>query len=276
MANLTREELRGYIDEAVARYRATPDDAPPPQLIEAMVDLETGGTFEYDTVDPLSGAAGLGQIMVEGQEWYWFVSDPDVKARWGDVSASRLADPAFNLDVMVYGMNRRQEQGGALTDWYMASASYLGGATVKGFNEKKDSYGTNGREYVAGVQERIAKQWGSSYVMGIDALQPGAVINPLNVFESYYDPDVQYNETNVPRQNAADRGAQPRSAEQIYDSEMFTTGGPTVGDIIGGAAGDVLDWPDQIAGAVGAWLPRIGLFLLGLLALVGAVVIGKR
>lgn len=272
MATLSQDELRTMIARTVERYRSTPGDAPPPQLIEAMVGLETGDTNDYTLVQPQSGAIGLGQIMTSGLEWDLAIRSPEFRARWGDVSSSRLVDPEFNLDVMVNGVNARQEMGGALTDWYMTSASYLGGATVNGFNNESDSLGTSGREYVAGVQTRITRNWGASYTMGIDRLQPGAVINPGNTFASYYDPDVEYNDVNVPGAESTDASV-PESADTIYNLESFASGRETIGDVI---TGGVLDWPNQAASAIREYLPRVGLFLLGLVLLIGAVFLARR
>ena len=272
MTTLSQDELRAIIGRSVERYRSTPGDAPPPQLIEAMIGLETGDTNDYGLVQPQSGAIGLGQIMTSGMEWDLALRSPEFRARWGDVSPSRLVDPEFNVDVMVNGMNARQEMGGALTDWYMAAASYLGGATTDGFNEAEDTLGTSGREYVLGVQTRISDNWGKSYTTGIDALQPGAVIDPKNVFSSYYDPNVLYNWRGVPGSNFTDIES-PATAEEIYNLEQFGSGPTTVGDVI---TGGVLDWPRQVAAAAREYLPRVGLFLLGVVLIVGAVFLVRR
>lgn len=283
MSAMTRAELRTLIAERLVNYGGPElKDTPPPQLVEAMVDVETGGNLDPAFVDPVSGARGLGNITLEGQEWGWVQSDPEFRARWGnDVSDRRLGNAAFNLDVMIYGLNRRQEMGGAYTDWYMTSAGYLGGATTSGFNAEKDGYGTTGQQYVKLVQDRIADNWSESYVLGIDALQPGTVRNAQNPGNASYDPDKNIDPVRLAGAvytggdisiGSAQSG--PVTADIIYDLEAFTDGAVKT-PLEGGGLG-LPSVVGDIAGTVGRWLPRIGLFLLGIVLIIGAVMLGRR
>lgn len=264
-------EWRDEISSIVQQYRQTPGDAPPPQLVEAMVNLESG--FDARLIQPESGAIGLGQVMTNGMEWQAFVNDPVMQARYPgakDDPTGFLLNGANNLEVMIYGLNMRQEMGGALQDWYMTAASYLGGATVDGFNGEADALGTNGQAYVMRVQEYIADTWGMDTLETIDRANPGAVMYGLSGDPGrvYFDPN---------RLSALD-GSIPAvgyDPNDLYTEEHYLKADD--GGVLGGVWGkikDVYDIAKDPAGAIGALisaivdgigavLPRIGLFIAG-------------
>ena len=171
-------------------------DPVPPQLIEAQVNLETGGTFDPGLVHPSSGATGLGQIMTGGLEYghYRDAVDPTI-------TPDRLTDPETNLRVMIHGMAYRKELGeqereaggtGAWADWMMAAAGYLGGANNAGFNTAADSNGTTGMDYVRTLQRYIRGVWGDKAADDIDVLGEGAAVAAGGNWESgaiTFDPD---------------------------------------------------------------------------------------
>lgn len=149
----------------------------PPQILEAQVDLETGGTFNTELVSP-AGAVGLGQITPDGLEYGWYKQNIDP-----NVTPDQLTNPETNLRIMAYGMAYRKKLGederaaggtGAWSDWYMAAAGYLGGANNAGFNTKADYYGTTGEDYVRRVRSYITNVWGAAIARDIDLLGPGA------------------------------------------------------------------------------------------------------
>ena len=104
MASMGTEEFRKLLADRLEKFiKRTPDrdqyPVPPPQIIEAMVDVETGGTFDPDFVDPNSGAIGLGNIMLDGLEWGVY------KANHPDAKESDLTDPGGG-DPRSYQMNK--------------------------------------------------------------------------------------------------------------------------------------------------------------------------
>lgn len=184
MAALSVEELRAIIAKRTAAFIDQHQNrpgfkAPPPQLIEAMIDTETGGTLDPGFVDPVSGALGLGNITTDGYEWGIY------KASHPDAKESDLLKPDVNIDVMIEGLSARQDEGmqtrdmgglGSYADWYMAGAGYLGGANEAGFSDAIDGYGTSGAEYVRRLRLYINRIWGPETAKQIDLLQPGAAV----------------------------------------------------------------------------------------------------
>ena len=258
MAALTLSQFRSMLGSVLDAYngRIQPGyDVPPGQLIEAQVDLETGGTFDPGYIDPFSGAVGLGQIMPGGLEWGVY------KANHPEAKASDLTDPMVNLDVMVEGMSYRQAIGeaeqreggtGAYADWFMASAGYLGGANNAGFNTRPDAYGTTGESYVRRVRQYINRVYGASTATSIDLLSKGSAVA---VDDNWEDGEITYD----PDAPAAD---DPGLWQRLWDA--FKSG---AGDIASGAistvAGEVLS---GIFGFLAAWAPRAGLALGGIAA----------
>lgn len=261
----TAQSWRDAIWEITGQYRDTPGDAPPPQVIEAMVNLETGGTFDPSIVHPSSGAIGLGQVMKTGMEYGAFVNDPAMKAKYPN--GPDLFDGYQNLEVMVYGMNMRQELGGALSDWFMASASYLGGADTSGFNTSVDAQGTSGRAYAQQVMRYVHDTWSMHTLRHIDNLQPGAVMNYLadNPAEIWFDPD----------QRTADpfsfdnKKTPEESAEEIYKGVTLfkRTEAGAVWDILKDPSGFMSGVADAFMTLIGSALPRVGLFAVGVVIL---------
>lgn len=269
--SFTAADWRAEILDITRQYRNTPGDAPPPQLVEAMVNLETGGTFDPALVDP-SGATGLGQVMTNGAEYAAFMADPVMRAKYP--GGPNLLDGYQNLEVMVYGLNMRQELGGALSDWFMAAASYLGGADTSGFNGNADSYGTDGRAYALNVRDYIVNTWGMEAADVIDYAQPGAVMGLTND-TAYFDAGRQSFSNTQPKPSTDARV--PATYDDLFNEKVYDNDGSVLGNLIDGA-GDVLDFVkdpagavtgvlDGIVSAVGRALPRVGLFLAGLVIL---------
>lgn len=184
MAALSTADLRTLISARLSAYVDAHQNqpgykAPPEQLIESMVMLETGGVPDPAFTDPMSGAIGLGQITLDGSEW------SDWRANHPDADASKLTDGAYNLDVMIAGLAQRQSDGdllqnqgetGAYADWYMAAAGYLGGASEDGFNGQPDAYGTTGQDYIRRVRAYIVATWDQQTADDIDGLYKGAAV----------------------------------------------------------------------------------------------------
>jgi hypothetical protein len=274
MASISREELALIVADKTALYRATPGDAPPPQLVEALIELESesdGATFRTDLVDASSNAQGLGQIIVGRADWGYAAADPIFKQQYGTPEASRLLDPEYNVAMVVSALNARQELGiakqGAYRDWYMAAAGYFGGADNDGFIAGADDvYDTTGPSYLRGVFDRVTDKWGIELAVGIDALQPGTGVSGV------YNPDAQYageeSDPSSPYPQIADTYY---TAAQIYDMERYTGGKRRDMPTYAGTG-----WLDTLFGTLGGWASRVGLFLAGVILLGGAVVLSKR
>lgn len=281
MAALTVEELRAIIAErvkkAIERGQNRPGDkVPPPQLLEAMIDLETGGNLDPAFVDPASGAIGLGNIMPDGLEWGIY------KANHPDAKESDLTDPAVNIDVMIDGLSYRQYLGqqekdaggmGAYADWYMTAAGYLGGANNAGFNTKADAYGTTGESYVRRVRAYITRVWSAETAREIDLLQPGAAVaagGDWGEGKITFDPDAPTGSTDY-FGNLLDSFKDGLS--DVYESGKDYASG-LLGDIQRAVADEIKKAIGGIIGAISDSLPRVGLAVGGLaLAIVGFVVL---
>ena len=270
MATLTVEELRAIIAErvkkAIERGQNRPGEkVPPPQILEAMIDLETGGTLDPAFVDPISGAIGLGNIMPDGLEWGVY------KANQPDAKESDLTDPAVNIDVMIDGLSYRQYLGqqekdaggmGAYADWYMASAGYLGGANNAGFNTKADAYGTTGQDYVRRLRAYITRVWSAETARKIDLLQPGAAVAAGGDWGEgaiSFDPDAPTDATDY--------------FGDLLDSfkSGLSSGYNYVKDEASDIAGKVIS---GIVSGLAAIAPRVGLAVAGLaLSVVGIVIL---
>lgn len=260
--SVVTKRLQAYID---AHQNQPGYKAPPPEIIEGMVNLESG--FDPDLVDPSSGAIGLGQIIASENGYEWGV----YKASHPNAKPEDLKDPATNIDVMIEGLSARQAEGelgrdqggpGAYEDWFMASAGYLGGADESGFNGLADSYGTTGSSYVRRVRDYIVQTWGEQTAKDIDLLQRGAAVAAGDDWlngEITYDP-------NAPE---ADR------PDDLFDKllGLFDKGLSGAKDAVTDVAGDVLS---GLLGFIVTWAPRAGMAIAGIAAVaIGVVVLAK-
>jgi hypothetical protein len=279
MVQLSRDQFRDLLAE---RLGATNDaleqldwDQIPPQLIEAQVDLETGGTFDTELRSP-AGAIGLGQIVPGGLEYG--VYKDNVRS---DLTPDMLTDPGINLDVMLYGMAYRKElgenvreaggYGGAWADWFMAAAGYLGGASNQGFNGASDSYGTDGTDYVRILRQKIQSRWGKDVADKIDSLGRGAAVIQGGDWMSdsapiTYDPD-------APEVNEESQRAILNELGESLGLEVGEKTGTGIDDQITRA---VMAAVGPIVEMVKEYAPRAGIALAGILAAaMGAYVLVK-
>src|SRR5215204_5411187 len=120
----TAAQWRPLIKQEAARYANTSGGAPPWQVIEGMVDLESGGNPNNVTaVGNGDVAVGLGQITSRGLEY-------DLYRKRFPNGPTDLTDPQTNMRIMVLGLDHRQEMGvtaqsqgkpHALTNWFVAA-----------------------------------------------------------------------------------------------------------------------------------------------------------
>lgn len=197
-------------------YRKVSADFPgeygavPPELLEAIVNLESGGVATAQT----GTATGLGQIMPTGLEYNAAVSDQRFVSKFGN--APNLYDPEQNIAVMTIGLAARHDAGvasrldggyGTWADWYGTSLGYFGAvgndndpATNAPYSETftpEDSAlnnrdtNINGREYLNRIGEYVAYGSGADTwkaYSDIDKLGPGS-FHPLT---GAYDHDALY------------------------------------------------------------------------------------
>ena len=249
-------------------------DTIPPQLIEAQVNLETGGTFDPELRHP-GGAIGLGQIMPNGYEFGAYRQEVDP-----NIEASDLTNPVVNLNVMTYGMAKRKASGeterkaggiGAYADWFMAAAGYLGGANNAGFNTAADSNGTTGELYVRTLEKYIRRVWGNDAADDIDDLGEGAVLVSGG---DWSDDDAAI--TYDPSAPGVDRKGEVAALTRLFDSYGD-------GSLDSQDEGRDTSLQGQVAAGIAAALgplldyaPRVGLALGGTaLAIVGILVLAR-
>lgn len=277
MASMGTEEFRKLLADRLEKFiKRTPDreqyPVPPPQIIEAMVDVETGGTFDPDFVDPNSGAIGLGNITVDGLEWGVY------KANHPDAKESDLTDPAVNLDVMIEGMSYRAHLGkkegeigslGLYEDWYLAAGGYLGGLTNDGEERGPDAYGTTWRDYVRRVRGYITRVWSAETARDVDIITPKAAVAAGG---DWGEGAISYDVDAV----AAD------DRQERYTKLVMTYGtGIDIGGLISGITDPLKDVAGQVISGIlsglAAIAPRVGLAVAGLaLAVVGIAVLFRK
>lgn len=252
-------------------------DPVPPQLIEAQVNLETGGTFDETLVDPYSGAVGLGQITEGGLEYGWYKQNIDPT-----VEPSDLTNPVTNLRIASYGMAYRKELGeiekeaggmGAWADWFMAAAGYLGGANNAGFNTKADAYGTRGEDYVRRVRQYIQQTWGAKAAEDIDLLGEGAAEIQGDDWLSETAP-ISFDPTEPGARDKAEERSILQRLFDGYGSGNLDTQDEGRDTSIGGQIREALS--SFVVDLIGPALPRIGAAVAGLALFgIGAVVLLK-
>lgn len=279
MTALSIEELRAVIAKRVAAYVDQHQNqpgykVPPPQIVEALIDLETGGTYDPGFVDPSSGALGLGNITLEGTEWgLWKAIHPDAQP-------DDLLNADTNVDVVINGLSARQSSGqierdaggtGSYADWYMAAAGYFGGANEAGFNTSADSYGTTGQDYVRRLRAYITRVWSAETARDIDLLQPGAAVAAGGDWGEgaiTFDPNAGATDKSgelLGRLFSNFKTGLSIAANLARDSTSGIT--DPIGDAVRKAFGEVY-------GAIVFALPRVGLAVGGLaLAVVGLLVL---
>lgn len=151
----TAAQWRPLIKQETARYADTPGGAPPWQVVEGLVNLESGGD-PNNVTDAGNGdvAVGLGQITTRGYEY-------DLYRKRFPNGPIDLTDPQTNMRITVMGLDAREEQGiraaeagqpHALSNWFVAAAAYFGAATNEGVNNATDRLGTSGPNYVSRIQ----------------------------------------------------------------------------------------------------------------------------
>ncbi len=154
MTAYTAAQWRPMLRQETARYANTPGGAPPWQIAEGMIDLESGGD-PSNVTDVGNGdvAVGLGQITTRGLEY-------DLYRKRFPNGPTDLTDPQTNLRVMILGLDSRQEMGveaakhnqpHALSNWLVTAAAYFGAGSNEGINTKSDRFGTTGDTYVAHI-----------------------------------------------------------------------------------------------------------------------------
>lgn len=254
----------------------------PPDLIEAIINLESGGDPNATT----GTATGLGQIMPTGLEYNAAVMDKRFTDKFGN--APNLYDPEQNLAVMAIGLTARHDAGvaqrlddgyGAWADWYGATLGYFGavgnesdpatGAAYTGIYTPADSMiansdvNMNGAGYLNRIGEYVAFGQPDNGAAGwqrytaIDKLGPGS-FNPIT---NDYDHDALYTEMNDQSvwEWVADTGK--RWAVKWRETTRETT------DSVGNAVKSAII---SIVQPLIDFAPRGGVIILGALLIVGA------
>lgn len=154
------DQWRSLYNRANDAYTMSPGGEPPATLIEALVNLESGGN-PYEISG--AGAVGLGQIMKGGMEYGGYESV------FGPVS-SPLTDPATNVSIIAYGLNLRQEMYGTnappMHDWFLAGVGWFGGLTPQGeISTAVDPWtGFTARRYYDTLVEYVRTKFGNTEV----------------------------------------------------------------------------------------------------------------
>lgn len=228
-------EWRDIIRTESSRYAGSPGDAPPWQLVEAIVHARSGG-------DPaaLKGEARGLALIVPGSRAY-----AEYVERYGH--EPDLYDPADNIGVLTHELDRLQETGedaaaagkpAALHDWFGASLGFAGYADNTGMvNRSKQGDKENAKaayEYDTAVRDYIIAVHGLGTVSDIDKLQPGSVRSNGEQLEIV------------------------GSDAPIDRDGMDLPGLPGI---------DVGNPVGQLTGFISKWAGRIGLWLLGLIVL---------
>lgn len=254
----------------------------PPELLEAIVDLESGGNKNAQT----GTATGLGQIMPAGMEYGLAINNPKFVEKYGN--APNLYDPETNIAIMTIGlagrrdagMKQREQQGyGAWADWYGATLGYFGavgndrdpgtGVYYQDAFTPADSLDNGDGNYtgidylrhVANYSKGFAGGTWSSYT-DIDKQGPGA-FHPTNGDYSrdalYYDMD-----TSKFLGNAGDWIK--KTSVDIRDQSRDVTGGAL--DYARDAWGYLKQIDDALKKAV-EFAPRAGVLVMGVVLIVG-------
>lgn len=259
--------------------------AVPPELLEAIVNLESGGEPNAQT----GTATGLGQIMPTGLEYNAAVSDSRFVSKFGN--APNLYDPEQNLAVMAIGLTARHDAGvasrldggyGTWADWYGTSLGYFGAvgndndpATNKPYSEAytpTDSAIDNGDGNVTGIGyfDRIAEYVafgqpnngasGWDRYTKLDKLGPGS-FNPIT---KEYNHEALYTEVND--QSVWNWVSDTGKEWAVKGADVVDSATDSVGNAVKSAIMSIVRPLIEFA-------PRAGFIILGGLLVIGAVAV---
>lgn len=205
----TAADWRELAKEASARYADTPDGAPPWELIEAAINLESTGDPNAQGPPTIYGPAqGLTQMVATGLDWPMWITQ-------GAPDADYLSDPynvwnpETNINAYAHALNWRQERWdepdgaggylfpdpsgkayiGAMRNWFVAATSYFGAANNSGINTAADVLGTSGVDYANTLYDYIMETFGHDRAQSIDAEFFGEVTQLANEDEGWTGPD---------------------------------------------------------------------------------------
>lgn len=139
----------------------------PPEIVEAVLNVETGGTWNPNTRTATGNpdapyAYGLGQIVYGGsQELSWYEGLANTR-----LSIDDLYDPLVSIRLTAFGLGGRFTQVREITgkgNWFWAGAAYFGCVPDKdgNFSCGPDSQGTTAQDYVNGLMTYVTQNYGS-------------------------------------------------------------------------------------------------------------------
>lgn len=133
-------------------------DQIPPEIVESLINLETGGTWNPNLVNPSSGATGLGQFLPDGSQelaWYEELSD-------NDITRDDLTNPRTSINLVAFGLGARMSQVGS-ESWYDAGMAYFGCLGPDGKIDRSRSDGnTSCQQYGQTLYDYIEKWYGKN------------------------------------------------------------------------------------------------------------------
>lgn len=166
---LVRDETDG-INKIPGKFQSY--DAVPWQLVEATIAVETGGTFDPNTVTGTkqgNQAIGLGQFVYGASQelaWYYDVSGYQV-------SREELYDPTVSIRLTAFGIGARWSQLQSITggndNWLLAVSGYFGcPADAEGNVDPQCSDGLNNSTgYTAQIGQYILDNFGQDVLDSI-------------------------------------------------------------------------------------------------------------
>ena len=176
---MSASAYRQDIMDLVKRYGTTPGGAPPGEIVEAMVQAESGGDITARNQD---GGLGLGLIDPDSDAWAWYLEDRSLVAQYGTDPNTVLVNPRANLEILAMELNRRQELGlaavesgepGAWADWYAAALGHWGYTDNTGMRVSGTDYDAQ-NDYLE-IIAYVTQQWGDERNIAIDKQNPGAM-----------------------------------------------------------------------------------------------------
>jgi len=253
---MSASAYRQDIMDLVKRYGTTPGGAPPGEIVEAMVQAESGGDITARNQD---GGLGLGLIDPDSDAWAWYLEDRSLVAQYGTDPNTVLVNPRANLEILAMELNRRQELGlaavesgepGAWQDWMVAAMGHWGHIDNAGKNGQN---GANAAADYGEITKYAIENFGADRVTAIDAENPGTVEIDTHSRVPRY----------VPGQDTKWTGLSPSLVDVVKDK---------VDDLLPDLPG-VGDWRaalSKLTGNAARFGMRAGLFIVGaFLALAG-------
>ena len=184
-------DYRSTLSEVSAKYANTPGGAPPPELLEAIIHVESGG-------DPAARGPnderGLALTSPNSTAWSWYLESP-LMPQYG-ASPDILHDPRAAMEVLALEVDKYQESGlidanaggtGALQDWFMTALARKRLADNDGLRKTE---GYEATTHYGDLVFYMDAQFGEETSERIDGAFPGALVNPKNGDPVTYDPTV--------------------------------------------------------------------------------------